>query len=149
MAVPLLAPGPRWRLGSSRRIQGRLLLTATLAVQGILAFIPPPPPQAAPSGPEAYLAENALSWAAANGLQISAPTSISTNPGVFIHLPISLLPASLPQDVFEEVVEVAPIFNTLVDRISRDDAWLQTVLAQVSRDSLDQPCPPLPPVLCC
>jgi len=123
----------------SRAVAWGALLHGVLTASRVDGFAAPPPSPPAASAPQASntffdgLAESALSWAAANGLQMVAPPSVTTSPGVFVHLPISLLPTALPQNLYEEVVEIAPIFNTLVDRISRDDAYLQSTLGEVSK----------------
>lgn len=43
-----------------------------------------------------------------------------------------ILPAAaLPPDSYEQAKVLAPLFNTLVDKISRDGPWLKEVLADV------------------
>lgn len=37
---------------------------------------------------------------------------------------ISLVPRPFKKELYEKVVELGPIFNALVDRISRDIEWL-------------------------
>lgn len=44
---------------------------------------------------------------------------------LFAHL------TALPSECYEQTKVLAPLFNTLVDRISRDDSWLKSVLADV------------------
>lgn len=80
-----------------------------------------------------WLADNAIAWAASRGLQIASAAD-EKNPGAprFVHLPISLLPLPFPKSAFDEAVEVAPVFNLLVDRVSRDNAWLKSTLSEVS-----------------
>lgn len=39
--------------------------------------------------------------------------------------------AALPADSYEQTKVLAPLFNTLVDKISRDGPWLKEVLADV------------------
>lgn len=46
-------------------------------------------------------------------------------PSVFLRSP------ALPADSYEQTKVLAPLFNTLVDRISRDGPWLKEVLKDV------------------
>jgi hypothetical protein len=80
-----------------------------------------------------WLADNAIAWAASRGLQIASAAD-EKNPGAtrFVHLPISLLPLPFPRAALDEAIEVAPVFNLLVDRVSRDDEWLKSTLSEVS-----------------
>lgn len=78
-----------------------------------------------------WLSENAIGWAAARGLQIGAASKDGSSVSRFVHLPISLLPLPFPRAAFEEAVEVAPVFNLLVDRVSRDDEWIKATLQEV------------------
>ncbi|CAM9106571.1 unnamed protein product [Hapterophycus canaliculatus] len=58
---------------------------------------------------------------------------VNDDKGLFTstHLPFSLLPYALPADSYEQTKVLAPLFNTLVDRISRDGPWLKEVLKDV------------------
>lgn len=38
---------------------------------------------------------------------------------------------ALPKESYEQAKMLAPLFNTLVDRVSRDGPWLKKVLADV------------------
>lgn len=40
-------------------------------------------------------------------------------------------PQGLPNESYEQAKLLAPLFNTLVDRVSRDGPWLKKVLADV------------------
>ena len=99
------------------------------------AFNPPPP---------SWLTQVVVDWAAVKGLQMVAPTPAkapSSSSGMlgdgdasqYIHLPVSLLPSSFPRQAFTDVVGAAPIFNELVDRISRNRPYLEEALNEVSR----------------
>eukprot|EP00527_Entomoneis_sp_CCMP2396_P006824 CAMPEP_0198148864 /NCGR_PEP_ID=MMETSP1443-20131203/43784_1 /TAXON_ID=186043 /ORGANISM="Entomoneis sp., Strain CCMP2396" /LENGTH=563 /DNA_ID=CAMNT_0043813713 /DNA_START=482 /DNA_END=2173 /DNA_ORIENTATION=- len=46
--------------------------------------------------------------------------------------PISLLPNAFPRTAFEQAVQVAPLFNILVDRLSENSSFLESTLAQVA-----------------
>jgi len=70
------------------------------------------------------------------GLQMVAPStkgSSSNDPTQYIHLPISLLPSSFPKQAFQDVIAAAPVFNELVDRLSRDKEYLNNALGEVSK----------------
>jgi len=55
----------------------------------------------------------------------------ATVPGVgLVHAPFSLLPAHLPESVWRQACELAPIFNKLVDRVSLDGKFLQDSLSK-------------------
>jgi len=73
------------------------------------------------------LSSYAINWAACNGLQVGRGDS----PPRFTHVPLSLLPQALPSYAFEKARLVAPIFGTLVHRVSQDSAWLQKHLQEV------------------
>lgn len=75
------------------------------------------------------IALTATSYASANGLQVEKKQE---DGGSFFQCaPISLLPNAFPRSAFEQAVEVAPAFNLLVDRISRDPEFLQETLQGV------------------
>lgn len=73
------------------------------------------------------LAVAANAYAAANGLQVERKTTDGTS-SVYQSAPMSLLPQAYPKAAFEQAVSLAPSFNVLVDRISRDGAFLQQTL---------------------
>ncbi|KAL5224579.1 hypothetical protein ABZP36_011218 [Zizania latifolia] len=52
-------------------------------------------------------------------------------PGVgLLHAPFSLLPMSFPKAYWDQALELAPLFNELVDRVSLDGDFLQEKLAR-------------------
>jgi Eukaryotic glutathione synthase, ATP binding domain len=79
----------------------------------------------------AALTEHALGWASAKGLAVGVndPSGLFTT----THLPFSLLPNAIPRASFEKAKALAPLFNDLVDAISRDGPWLERVLSDVVR----------------
>jgi Eukaryotic glutathione synthase, ATP binding domain len=79
----------------------------------------------------AALTEHALGWASAKGLavRVNDPNGLFTT----THLPFSLLPNAIPRASFEKAKALAPLFNDLVDAISRDGPWLERVLSDVVR----------------
>ncbi|EWM27247.1 glutathione synthetase [Nannochloropsis gaditana] len=99
---------------------------------GAWSFSTPAP--SSPPPPPSWLVDAAVGWASIKGLQMVAPSSsrAQSHPIQYTHLPVSLLPASFPAQAFEDVVAAAPIFNELVDRISRDKDYLGSALAEVS-----------------
>ena len=48
-----------------------------------------------------------------------------------VHAPVTLLPTPFPRGAFEHAVRLAPAFNLLVDRVSRDPAYLRAALHSV------------------
>ena len=70
--------------------------------------------------------KQALSWCGINGLMYT-DGKISWSPA-----PVSLVPSSLPRNAFDYGKSVSPIFNILVDKISRDKEFLLSSLAEVS-----------------
>lgn len=84
------------------------------------------------------LAEHANSYASANGIMVRVKDSSSTGSGAstaagtagygFACAPMSLLPNAYPRALFRQARDVAPYFNELVDRVSRDASFLQSTL---------------------
>ncbi len=74
----------------------------------------------------------ANSYAAANGLQVETKKSSSggsSSSSSYQCAPISLLPNAFPATAFQNAKVLAPYFNQLVDRISRDGDFLTETLA--------------------
>ncbi|CAN0033391.1 unnamed protein product, partial [Choristocarpus tenellus] len=73
--------------------------------------------------------EHAVAWSSTQGLGMV----VKDKDDLFTstHLPFSLLPYTLPCGAFEQARKWTPLFNTLVDRVSRDGAWLKEVLTDV------------------
>jgi len=78
------------------------------------------------------LAVQANSYASANGIQVEKRTSENennnNNKSFFEGAPMSLLPNAYPKEAFAQAVAVAPIFNELVDKVSRDAEFLEETL---------------------
>jgi len=72
------------------------------------------------------LAVQANSYASAKGIQVEKRTP--DDKSVFQGAPMSLLPNAYPKEAFEQAVDVAPAFNELVDRVSRDANFLEETL---------------------
>ncbi|KAG7366705.1 glutathione synthetase [Nitzschia inconspicua] len=73
------------------------------------------------------LAAHANSYASANGIQVERRRD-DDNSSFFECAPMSLLPNAYPKDAFQQAHDVAPAFNELIDRVSRDPAFLQDTL---------------------
>jgi len=76
------------------------------------------------------LVEYAVSFSAANGLQVQTPASDGQKK-TYITAPISLLPQSYPAHLFNHGKELARPLNDLVDKISRDGMFLKETLKDV------------------
>ncbi|KAG7352642.1 glutathione synthetase [Nitzschia inconspicua] len=73
------------------------------------------------------LAAHANSYASANGIQVERRRD-DDNSSFFECAPMSLLPNAYPKDAFQQAHDLAPAFNELIDRVSRDAAFLQNTL---------------------
>lgn len=72
----------------------------------------------------------ANSFAASNGLQVETKASSSTkSSSSYQCAPISLLPNIFPSQAFHKATSLAPYFNILVDKISRNGKFLNETLA--------------------
>eukprot|EP01029_Cantina_marsupialis_P026560 TRINITY_DN7174_c0_g1_i1.p1 TRINITY_DN7174_c0_g1~~TRINITY_DN7174_c0_g1_i1.p1 ORF type:complete len:453 (-),score=134.24 TRINITY_DN7174_c0_g1_i1:219-1577(-) len=69
--------------------------------------------------------QEAVDWASAKGLLMGVAEN------TFAHSPFSMEPVNYPKKSFEQVIDIAPAFNTLVDVISRDFEWLHNSLESV------------------
>ena len=83
------------------------------------------------------VAENLIHYALTRGIiygmkpvvtPASAQDKLSAFSATVTHAPFTLQPYIYPKQAFEQAVELAPLFNTLVDKISRDTVWLSDVL---------------------
>ncbi|RLN29822.1 glutathione synthetase, chloroplastic-like isoform X1 [Panicum miliaceum] len=95
------------------------------------APVPAPPPVDPVAAGE--MAREAAAWCALHGLVVGdrADPRSATVPGVgLVHAPFSLLPAHLPESIWRQACELAPIFNELVDRVSLDGKFLQDSLSK-------------------
>ncbi|RKP09100.1 glutathione synthase [Thamnocephalis sphaerospora] len=72
----------------------------------------------------------AQDWASSHGLVVGAPNSA---PNRLTQAPYALLPTPFPRGCFEEARALQKLFNQLVDRVSRDDAFIRNVLDQVAQ----------------
>jgi len=79
-----------------------------------------------PELPLETLAAHANSYASANGIQVERRREDDSS--FFECAPMSLLPNAYPKEAFAQAQSVAPAFNELVDRVSRDSAFLEETL---------------------
>ena len=71
--------------------------------------------------------KQAITWSATNSLIY---TDGNLNWG---HAPLALVPNSFPKESFNYIKKIQPIFNILVDSISRDKDFLTSTLSQASQ----------------
>ncbi|KAF0983555.1 hypothetical protein FDP41_010620 [Naegleria fowleri] len=76
------------------------------------------------------LIELAQSWAICNGfiLKSQRGASFQSDP-----IPFTLTPTPIPRKAFDKVVAIAPLLNTLVDRMSRDSEFINQSLTHVAQ----------------
>jgi glutathione synthase len=74
------------------------------------------------------LAAQASSYASANGVQVEKRREHDKTRSYYECAPMSLLPNAYPKTAFAQAQTLAPHFNTLVDRVSRDAEFLQSTL---------------------
>jgi hypothetical protein len=66
-------------------------------------------------------------WASSHGLVVGAPNSARH---YITHAPYTLLPTAFPRSCFEQASSLQTLFNELVDRVARDDAFLREIFDQ-------------------
>lgn len=76
------------------------------------------------------LVKQAVDYAASSGLTMFKKGEDGTISGIQ-HCPMTLAPFALPRAAFEQVLEYALPFNRMVDRISRDTAFMYEALEGV------------------
>lgn len=66
----------------------------------------------------------------------SSPTSVQVYgagradlPAALVHAPLAVFPVTYPKASYEKAQAAMPVFNLLIDRISRDSSYLQRTLA--------------------
>ncbi|EFC44927.1 eukaryotic glutathione synthetase [Naegleria gruberi] len=79
---------------------------------------------------KAALIELAQSWAICNGfiLKSQRGQSFQSDP-----IPFTLTPTGINRKAYEKVVSIAPLLNTLVDRMSRDSTFINQSLESVAK----------------
>ena len=74
------------------------------------------------------LGAQATAYASANGIQVEKKFPDDKSRSYFECAPMSLLPNAYPRQAFEQAQSLAPYFNQLVDKVSRDAEFLQKTL---------------------
>ena len=70
----------------------------------------------------------AMDWAYTNGFCIKS----ALNPFESVHSPFALFPSCFPKENIEQVLEIQPLFNQLVDKISRDGPFIDRIMEELS-----------------
>ncbi|KAI8914099.1 glutathione synthase [Entophlyctis helioformis] len=91
----------------------------------VLKSWPPAPPQRELE----ELTLQAVDWATAHGLVMRAR---GADYPLAVHAPLALFPSPYPRDCYEQALHLQPLFNRLVDKIARDDAFLASVMSSLS-----------------
>ncbi|KAK9837801.1 hypothetical protein WJX74_005284 [Apatococcus lobatus] len=73
------------------------------------------------------LCADAVVWASQHGLVYGAGRA--DLPAALVHAPLAVFPVAYPKASYVKAQAAMPIFNLLIDRISRDSAYLQQTLA--------------------
>ena len=73
------------------------------------------------------IVKEAADWAVAHGLLMAH----KSQDGQFEHAPLSLEATPFPQQQYIRAVQLAPVFNNLVEAIAQDPEWLQATLGAV------------------
>ncbi|GFR52731.1 hypothetical protein Agub_g15268 [Astrephomene gubernaculifera] len=75
------------------------------------------------------LVDDAVVWANQHGLVVALKDPAFVNPELaVIHAPLALTPVPYPRTRFELAQQVMPLFNSLIDAVASDEAYLETVL---------------------
>lgn len=82
-------------------------------------------------GAKPQLITNSLPISTSTGSTVPN-TIIPVIPTLTIHAPITLFPYYYPSKSFQKAMILGPIFNNLMDKISRNHQWLNHVLASTA-----------------
>lgn len=77
-----------------------------------------------------WLLTEASTYALAHGLAY-LPPDFSGQPASAIHAPFTLLPTPFPRHLFEQAINLQPVYNALYSRIACDVNMLDSVLGDV------------------
>ena len=84
-----------------------------------------------------HLAYVIKDWAAANGLAIRPPPTITSgvdpDGALATHAPVTLFPSRFPRKCFEQATSVQRAYNELYARISRDEEFLAGLVNEYVR----------------
>jgi len=75
--------------------------------------------------------QDAVVWASQHGLLVGASEAA---PAAVVHAPMSLLPVPFPRKQFLGARAVASSFNSMIDAVSRDSAYLKATLTAAGQD---------------
>ena len=79
------------------------------------------------------IADQASAWAATHGLLYANPSDQNQQETFsWTHAPIAALPNTFPSEVFEYLQKIQPIFNKLIDQVSRDKKFLLSSLLDLA-----------------
>jgi hypothetical protein len=89
------------------------------------------------------LRTSAIAWCESNGLKMIKKSDDTANSSsipseqdhshLYVHAPISLHPFPLSRKLYQHLLTLAPIFNTLVDKIAREEEWLLQTLKETAK----------------
>eukprot|EP00197_Chlamydomonas_leiostraca_P013601 CAMPEP_0202858398 /NCGR_PEP_ID=MMETSP1391-20130828/955_1 /ASSEMBLY_ACC=CAM_ASM_000867 /TAXON_ID=1034604 /ORGANISM="Chlamydomonas leiostraca, Strain SAG 11-49" /LENGTH=492 /DNA_ID=CAMNT_0049537319 /DNA_START=188 /DNA_END=1666 /DNA_ORIENTATION=- len=74
------------------------------------------------------IVQDAVVWANQHGLVV-ALGSVTAPERAIIHAPLAALPVAFPRARFEQAKAAQTTFNALVDKVARDESYLESVLA--------------------
>ena len=81
--------------------------------------------------------EELVHYALSNGIVMACKPAFGSNVDYLKrpckHAPITKEPFPFPREAFEKSVQWAPLFNLLVERISRDTDWLISELEETAK----------------
>lgn len=46
------------------------------------------------------------------------------------HIPFTLLPSPFPRNMFNQAMQLQPLFNTLIDKIALDSHFLESIMTE-------------------
>ncbi|KIY94777.1 glutathione synthase [Monoraphidium neglectum] len=75
------------------------------------------------------LVDDAVVWASQHGLVVGLGGVPAC---ALVHAPLSVLPVAFPEDRFNLAVSCMPLFSTLIDKVARDEEYLQQTLEQAA-----------------
>ncbi|KAI7842580.1 hypothetical protein COHA_003684 [Chlorella ohadii] len=78
------------------------------------------------------LVEDAVVWASQHGLLVGL--GIDDPACAAVHAPLALLPVPYPRETFEQAKQAALAFNSMIDAVAADEAYLQEVLAAAAQE---------------
>ncbi|KAJ8324596.1 Glutathione synthetase [Batrachochytrium dendrobatidis] len=71
----------------------------------------------------------AVDWTTSHGLVMRAR---NVEGALAVHVPFALFPSPYPKDCYDLAWQLQPLFNELVDKIARDEQFIQTVMESIA-----------------